>query len=142
LNAPDLACSVPGCKCPRHSQGLCEFHHGTTPGASYRQKSLKGWAFAGDAWERHHRGHLLRITTEGAGYRAWIDGKRRGFYDTVRFARSHAVHLVDTGQAAAPRLTYEGRQRAQSEQRGSSSSNRSPSHLSRHPTADASGDAR
>ncbi len=99
-------CTVPGCGRKQFTQGLCPFHCDSTPGLRQRKHNIRGWSFARNAWARRYRGHDLRVTAEDAGYRLWIDGHRRGFYDSVSYARTHGVHLVTAGYAAHPKPSY------------------------------------
>lgn len=55
------------------------------------------WHVWNGGWQREYGGHQLRVECEGAGYRLFVNGHRRGYFDTTQKARSAAIWIVDRG---------------------------------------------
>lgn len=75
----------------------------------------RGWTTLPDkAVEQEHRGLRFRIELEDKGFRLYVDGERRGFFDTLSAAQAHSFWLAERGNPrwAPPASSKTGRRNA------------------------------
>ena len=59
----------------------------------------KFWTLVDDGHvhEREHNGYKLRVEKEDSGYRLFVNGAKRGFYDKPKQARGQGIWLAENG---------------------------------------------
>jgi hypothetical protein len=95
---PVRVCTVPRCGQKHVGRGLCGLHYQAARTANHRDPRPVGWELEGDRLIKTVNGISARVEKEERGYRLFLAGKRRGFYDTQNAAQVAAERLV-AGQA-------------------------------------------